>query len=96
MKDNRQKRVEHRIIEALNGEIRVSGETRRILTLQAELSLLHAEIADLEEELFAINSEYENELAAAVAPLEKLLERLLVSNIINNVADINVLSKYGI
>ena len=96
MKDNRQKRVEHRIIEALNGEIRVSGETRRILTLQAELSLLHAEIAELEEDLFATNGDYEDELTCAVEPLEKLLERLLVSNILNNATDINVLTKYGI
>lgn len=89
-------RTESKIMKALEGEVRVSDETRRILSLQAELSLLHVKINELEEELFGASEETENELAAAVEPLEKWLEQLLLNNIINNVSDLGTLTNCGI
>lgn len=89
-------RTESKIMKALEGEVRVSDETRRILSLQAELSLLHVKINELEEELFGASEETENELAAAVEPLEKWLEQLLLNNIMNNVSDLGTLTNCGI
>ena len=89
-------RTESKIMKALEGEVRVTDETRRILSLQAELSLLHVKINELEEELFGASEETENELAAAVEPLEKWLEQLLLNNIMNNVADLCTLTNCGI
>ena len=89
-------RIESKIMKALEGEVRVSDETRRILSLQAELSLLHVKINELEEELFGASEETENELAAAVEPLEKWLEQLLLNNIMNNVSDLGTLTNCGI
>ncbi len=89
-------RTESKIMKTLEGEVRVSDETRRILSLQAELSLLHAKINELEEELFGASEETENELAAAVEPLEKWLEQLLLNNIMNNVSDLGTLTNCGI
>lgn len=89
-------RTENKIMKALEGEVRVSDETRRILSLQAELSLLHVKINELEEELFGASEETENELAAAVEPLEKWLEQLLLNNIMNNVSDLGTLTNCGI
>ena len=89
-------RTESKIMKALEGEVRVSDETRRILSLQAELSLLHVKINELEEELFGASEETENELAAAVDPLEKWLEQLLLNNIMNNVSDLGTLTNCGI
>jgi hypothetical protein len=89
-------RTESKIMKALEGEVRVTDETRRILSLQAELSLLHVKINELEEELFGASEETENELAAAVEPLEKWLEQLLLNNIMNNVSDLDTLTNCGI
>ena len=89
-------RTESKIMKALEGEVKVSDETRRILSLQAELSLLHVKINELEEELFGASEETENELAAAVEPLEKWLEQLLLNNIMNNVSDLCTLTNCGI
>lgn len=89
-------RTESKIMKALEGEVRVSDETRRILSLQAELSLLHVKINELEEELFGASEETEKELAAAVEPLEKWLEQLLLNNIMNNVSDLGTLTNCGI
>lgn len=89
-------RTESKIMKALEGEVRVSDETRRILSLQAELSLLHVKINELEKELFGASEETENELAAAVEPLEKWLEQLLLNNIMNNVSDLGTLTNCGI
>lgn len=89
-------RTESKIMKALEGEVRVSDETRRILSLQAELSLLHVKINELEEELFGASEETENELAAAVEPLEKWLEQLLLNNVMNNVSDLGTLLNCGI
>ncbi|MBQ3354289.1 MAG: hypothetical protein IJL04_01035 [Bacteroidales bacterium] len=89
-------RTESKIMKALEGEVRVSDETRRILSLQAELSLLHVKINELEEELFGASEETENELVAAVEPLEKWLEQLLLNNIMNNVSDLGTLTNCGI
>ena len=89
-------RTESKIMKALEGEVRVTDETRRILSLQAELSLLHVKINELEEELFGASEETENELAAAVEPLEKWLEQLLLNNIMNNVSDLGTLTNCGI
>lgn len=89
-------RNEERTIKALGGEIRVTDETRNILSLMAELSLLHVKIYELEAKLFGPSEETENELVAAVEPLQKWLEQLLLNNIINNVSDLNTLTNYGI
>lgn len=89
-------RTESKIMKALEGEVRVSDETRRILSLQAELSLLHVKTKELEEELFGASEETEIELAAAVEPLNKWLEQLLLNNIMNNVSDLGTLTNCGI
>lgn len=92
LEDN--KMPEERIIEALKGEIRVSGETKHILTMKAELSLLQLKMVELEEEI--LGDADEDELDAAVEPLARIIDRLLVTHITYNSSSLNDLIEYGI